>query len=294
MRLHVFLLVCIQMTLLALAPAADWTKSDLGEMTIVPMKSAPYPHDSRKEDVKKGETVYTVADHYSDPSVLIFIPAGYKPGEKTDLFLYFHGHKNNVRNAVDVFKLREQVVASRKNVILVCPEGPKDAPDSGLGKLEDRDGLKNLLAETLQLLEADGKIPTATLGHVVLSGHSGGYYGVAMCLKQGGVEANLSEVYLIDAAYGNIEEFSAWATRNKTARLCSIYTDHLQAKNESIMSALKESQVAYESKMDTEVDEEFLKAHRIVFLHTKTLSHSDTVTMVEKFLRTGALPNRPS
>lgn len=294
MKYQVALFLCLCLLLAGVARAADWTTTDLGQTAIVPMKSAPYPHDSRKDGFKKGEKVYPAEKHYSDSSVLLFIPKGYKTGEKTDVLVYFHGHNNNVAAAVEKFRLREQVVASKKNVILIFPEGPKDVPDSGLGKLEDKDGLKNLLAESLQVLKADDKIPAANLGHVVLTGHSGAYYGIAMCLKHGGVEDNLSEVYLLDAAYGNIGEYSGWLIRNKTGRFCSIYTDHLKARNEGIMAALKEKAVAYESTMDTEADDSFLKSHRIVFLHTTTLTHDNTVTLLEKFLRTGPLPDRPS
>ena len=126
----------------------------------------------------------------------IFIPKGFEVEKKTDLLFYFHGHGNHLEKSFEKFSLREQIANSGKNVILVFPQGPKDAKDSGLGKLEDPDGLKNLAEEVLDRLQADRKIKTRKLGKVVVCGHSGAFRGIAMCLKQGGLEDYITEVYL--------------------------------------------------------------------------------------------------
>jgi len=79
---------------------------------------------------------------------------------------------NSVRKAIVDYKLREQIVASGRNVILIFPEGPKDATDSAGGKLEDPDGLKHLIEESLAALHTAGNIEHERLGRVLLTGHS--------------------------------------------------------------------------------------------------------------------------
>ncbi len=273
----------------SLAMGAEWTKSDLGETAVIKMESAPFPHESRKDGFTRNGKTFPLDPHYVDSSVMLFIPKGFKPGESTDVLVYTHGHNNNITKAVDEFKLREQVVAAKKNVVLIFPEGPKDAGDSGIGKLEDKDGLKNLVNESLKDLKADGKVPSTGLGKVVLAGHSGAYKGLGLCVKQGGLEDHITEAYLIDATYGQLEDFAAWAVRNKTGRMASIYTDHLKANNEQLMGMLKAKEIAHASMMDTAADDAALKANRVLFLHTTTLNHNQTVSWLEKFLRTSGL-----
>ena len=65
---------------------------------------------------------------------------------------------------------RNLLGARGKNVILVFPEGPKDAGDSGGGKLEDRDGLKHLTGEVMDFLATEGKVQERALGRVALAG----------------------------------------------------------------------------------------------------------------------------
>ena len=130
-------------------PSIEWEKSDLGETAFVPMKSAPYPHPSRDKGYTTNKVTFPRDPHYSDSTVGLFIPRGYRRTPKTNVLIYLHGWSNNVRKAMSEFKLREQIVASGQNVILVFPEGPRDATDSGCGKLEDKDGLKHLVEESL-------------------------------------------------------------------------------------------------------------------------------------------------
>ena len=112
--------------------------SDIGRTLLCPMGNAPFPHPSRKDGFKKGNRSFPCEPHYCDSTVGIFIPDGYADNGKVNIMLYLHGHYNNVAKALGQFKLREQVVRSGKNLILVFPEGPRDAGDSGCGKLEEK------------------------------------------------------------------------------------------------------------------------------------------------------------
>lgn len=272
----------------AKAPYQPWYHTDLGQTSFFQMQSAPYPHESRKDGFQAKDQLYPRDPHYVDSTVALFIPTGYTPGDTIDLLFYTHGHRNSVAAALEKFRIREQVVASHKNVILVFPEGPKDAPDSGLGKLEDPDGLKNLAAEVLETLKNEGKIPHTNLGRVVLSGHSGAYKGIAMSLKQGGLDDHISEVYLLDASYALTEEYADWAVRREGARLASIYTDHLEKRNEEIMALIDAKSRTYYSNNDVGVTDDDLKNNSNIFVHT-TLTHDETVRWLERFLKTSGL-----
>src|ERR1051325_9809035 len=118
-------------------PSISWDHTDWGETAIVPMKSAPFPHESRKDGFKYQDKQFPRDPHYIDNSVGLFIPRQFSPDQPTGLLICFHGWDNNVRKALDDYHLREQIARSGKNIILIFPEGPKDASDSGGGRLEE-------------------------------------------------------------------------------------------------------------------------------------------------------------
>jgi len=280
---HLFCLLLALIT--AIAPSAEWAPDELGRTTITTMQSAPYPHPSRAEGFKgRNGTVWPADIHYTNSDVAFFVPSSYKPGPTTDLVIYFHGHGNDVRKALRDFKLREQLVASGRNAILLFPQGPFNASDSGLGKLEDPDGLKKLVEEALALLKADGVIPEAALGSVVLTGHSGAYRGIGECLRHGGIDEHIREVYLLDATYGQLEIFADWIARHPNARFGSIFTEHLADENVILMAALSKANVPFTLRVDDNMEPNAESA-RVFFLHTLALDHNGAVTWLERFLK---------
>ena len=114
----------------------------LGEMFVPQFSSAPFPHPNRINGHVYDDKTYSAQEHYSDSSVAIFIPKGFKPTEKINIVVYFHGWNNNIDSACAQFDLIEQFCESDKNAIFVFPEGPKNSPDSYGGRLEEKDGSK--------------------------------------------------------------------------------------------------------------------------------------------------------
>lgn len=285
--MNTVLLLAVGMAGWGAAPASApaWEVSDAGSTAIFHMRNAPYPHASRADGFKSGERFFPRDPHYVDDSVALFIPKGYRPGERVDLLVYFHGHYNHVRKAFEQYKLREQVAASGRNVILVFPEGPKDAGDSGGGKLEEAGGLKRLVDEVLDTLVAEGKIKSRRLGRVWLAGHSGAYRVLGFCVQHGGLEEHIAAVGLLDASYGQLDYFVDWAARRPDARLFSIFTDHLAANNVYLMTHLRKRGVAYTLLDEADAGEGDVEQHRVLFLHTQRLKHDDTVGWLGKWLR---------
>ncbi len=274
------------------APAPSWERADVGETLIVPMANAPYPHDTRKDGWKTRDKLFPREPHYVDNSVGIFIPKGYKPGEAVDLLFYFHGHLNNIRKAFDFFKLREQIAATGKQVIGVFPEGPKDSPDSGCGKLDEKDGLKRLTDEVLDRLVADGKIKSRKLGRVLLAGHSGAYRVISLSIQQGGLDEHISDVCLLDASYGLLDAFVDWGARRTSGRLFSIFTDHLATENVYLMTHLRQRDVRYELSAEQHATDAMVRESRVLFLYAEKLKHDETVRWLQRWLTATNLPGR--
>src|SRR5205814_9323751 len=111
---------------------------------------APFPHPKRAEWHQYKDAFFAAAEHYSDSTVAIFIPKGFRETGHIDFLVHFHGWKNNVAGVLDRYKLIEQLTASGRNVVLVVPQGPKNASDSFGGKLEDTHGFKRFMDEVVQ------------------------------------------------------------------------------------------------------------------------------------------------
>jgi hypothetical protein len=270
-----------------------WLSDDFGQTAVFRMQNTPYPHKSRDNGFKIEDKFYPREPHYVDNSVGIFIPKSYQPQQRVDLLIYFHGHYNNVRKAMDEFHLREQVIAAGKSVILVFPQGPKDAGDSGGGKLEEPGGLKRLADEVLDTLDREGRIKSRNLGRVLLAGHSGAYRVISFCLQHGGLEDHISAVCLLDASYDRLDAFVDWAARNPAHRLLSVFTDHLAVENVYMITQLRKRSVAYDLLDDADATDAVLDRSRLLFLHTTRLDHYQTVQWLERWLKASPLSEKP-
>src|SRR6476646_5678689 len=97
-------------------PSIEWERSELGETAFVPMKSAPYPHPSREKGYTYNKVTFPREPHYSDSTVALFLPKGFRRTPRVNVLVYLHGWSNHVRKAISQYKLREQIVASRQNI----------------------------------------------------------------------------------------------------------------------------------------------------------------------------------
>ena len=118
--------------------------ANYGELIVTQLATAPFPHPQRAEGHSYHDEQFSAKDHYSDSTVAIFIPKGFRETGKIDFVVHFHGWKNNVPGVLAHYKLIEQLIASGRNAVLVVPQGPFNAPDSFGGKLEDPGWLQTL------------------------------------------------------------------------------------------------------------------------------------------------------
>jgi ABC-type proline/glycine betaine transport system substrate-binding protein len=264
------------------APVA-WQTISEGVLIIRPFANAPYPHASRADGYKAQGKTFPREPHYVDSSIGIFIPNEYAAGETVDYVVHFHGWGNHVSNAVKQFALTKQLADAKVNAILLVPQGPKDASDSGCGKLEmDTNGFKNLIEEVTQYLTDEQRIKTKTIGNIALSAHSGGYKVTGAILDHGGLTEHITDVPLLDASYGSLPSFAEYA-RGKDRRLVSLFTEHLADENQELMELLKKARIAYTTLDESMLKPEQFAARQPIFMATK-LAHND-VPMKNEYFR---------
>jgi hypothetical protein len=269
--------------------------ADIGTMIVTTSDHAMFPHEKRAAGHTYEGKAYPADVHYADRTVAIFVPKGFRAGDATNLVFYFHGWRNNVDDTLRQFKVAEQLAASGVNAVLVLAEGPKNSPDSFGGKLEETGVFKGLVADVLGTLKARGLVATTKPGSIVLAGHSGAYRVMAFILTRGGLTANVREVYLFDALYGQTEKFAHWVDRFP-GRLIDIYTKEGGTKDQSLdlMDDLRAWDVPFAAVPESAVTPELLKKNRLVFVDSP-LAHDDVVARNGQFrtyLEASSLPRR--
>jgi hypothetical protein len=266
--------------------------ADFGRMIVLPMATAPFPHPKRADGLTYNKKLYPKELHYNDSSVAVFIPKGFNEGKAIDLVVHFHGWFNIIDSTFAQFKLVEQFVASGKNALLVIPEGPKNAPDSFGGKLEDPNVFSTFVKELLGKLREQKIISHTRAGNIILSGHSGAYRVMSFILTRGGMTKQIPEVYLFDALYAQNENFTYYMLHDK-GKVINIFTNNGGTKydSEDMIEDLRAWNVPFFLGNDSTVTVKELKKNKIVFL-TTNLEHNDVLAkrnQFEMFLKASCL-----
>jgi hypothetical protein len=231
---------------------------------------------------------------YRDDTVIVFVPSHYRYDYEDDdegvaALVHFHGHNTTAERAMIMHELREQLADSRQNAILIVPQLAVMAADSSCGKLESSGGLSRLVAEGIVTTAREGRATLgdarfpihAPRGTVCVSAHSGGYHSAACCLRGGGLD--LSETYLFDALYSEVETFRDWVTSRKGAslhhrhKLVSFFVDgtSTDANSSALRAQLDRAGVLTASELqEGELSRHELSHAQAVFLRT-SLYHSN-------------------
>ncbi len=298
--------VLLFLFLVSSAEAQEWRTTTstsgtiIGESLTVRMKSAPFPHPKRAQGHTYDGKSYPAEQHYRDSSVMIFLPKSFHAAKTLDVVVHLHGWNNCIDTANAQFRLAEQFAESGRNAVLVFPEGPRFAPDSFGGKLEDSCGLQRLLAETMETLLRTKSI-NAKLGNVLLAGHSGAYRAISYMLLRGGVPVR--EVWLFDALYGQTEKFAHWLETDckrlhgrLSGRFINIYTDGggTKAETEKLMEDLTAWKMPFRAVEESTATKQDFTRSSVIFIHTD-LSHNDVIarrSQFRQYLETSCLRGR--
>jgi hypothetical protein len=145
----------------------------------------------------------------------VWMPDGYDP-KTAKTVVFVHGYNTNVDSAWVEFKLREQFAASGLNAIFIACAAP-----AGKRYPVMWSSLPGLLATV------SGGINLPLPHDVVAVGHSGAYRTLVHWLA---VPA-LHTLVLLDAAYGEDDQFAAWTQRDAHHRLINVAADTVSESN---------------------------------------------------------------
>jgi hypothetical protein len=265
--------------------AVERAPNPFGSTLTLRLSSAPFPHADRQNGYRHEDIYYPPEEHYSDSSVKVFVPGGFRPGGTVDLVFFFHGWYTSIDQAERAFQLSRQFAESGVNALLVLPETARQAPDSFGGNLEEPGGFARLVAELLGELQTARVIGQARPGRIVLAGHSGAYRLVSLVLLRGGLADNIREVYLFDALYEFEELFAGWieagghrfvalnAAGSETAAVAERLIGLLQEAGVSVAVAADEPRLDFPAL-----------ASQVVFLHSR-YGHYGVVSAADQFGR---------
>jgi hypothetical protein len=253
--------------------------------------NAMFPDTARAAGHQYQGNQFPAALHYNDASVLVHVPAHFKPSKPFELVFWFHGWYNHIDSATAHFHLLEQFDASGRNAVFVFPEGPKNAPDSYGGKLEQPGVFDGLVQEVLTSLQREKvlkkkQLPLTTDLAITLAGHSGAYRVISKIIAY----TNIEEVLLFDALYGGNENYMKWMAASEKHRLINIYTKDGGTLENSLLVAME-----LKNKWNLNpvlVDEKDLTNlhlinHRILFIDSHQ-QHNEVITYqnnLERYLK---------
>lgn len=257
---------------------------DFGTLYRFQLSNAPFPHVKRAEGHTYNNQLYPEEIHYNDSTTLVFIPDYVSLESEFDIVVYFHGWFNNVDSVLSQFNLIEQFHGSCREAILVMPEGPKNAPDSFGGKLEEAGRFNSFIQEVITKLQTGINQPL-TFRNIILAGHSGAYRVMSFILLHGGLTDKISEVYLFDGLYADIEKYSYWLD-HYNGRFINIYTPNGGTKyaSENLMLCLNAWNIPLTFIDDDEFTNVDLEKERIVFI-SSALSHKEVIGSQDQFMR---------
>lgn len=268
----------------------------VGEVLIERLATAPYPHESRAKGHLYDKVLYDAARHYTDSTVAIVVPPYYRPTGAVDCIVHFHGWRNSVAHALMQYKLVQQLIASRVDAILIVPQGPLNAPDSGFGKLElNERGFANFMDDVLEHLTTAGILRGNNLGRIVLTAHSGGYGGAGGVLTRGGLNDQISDVILFDSAYGYFEAFANWTNSSPDHHLLSVFTDDTSTGNAALMGMVQGPRPNLYVRLAKDMTIAKLQTRAPTFILTTDVAHDELMQQLnwyQLFLQTTSLQRR--
>jgi hypothetical protein len=291
-KITILILFFLNITIFLFAENFTEINTNSGRLIFYKSGNSLFPHPARREGYNYDNEMYSFEEHYNDSTIAIFIPVSYQSNDSINLVIHFHGWYNNVDSVIRRFDLINQFVNSGINAILILPQGPKNAPDSFGGKLEEKDGFKNFVGDIVKFLNEQNILDIKDINHIILSGHSGGYRVIAFILLRGGMTSYINEVYLFDGLYSDLEKYSFWMTHT-LVRFINVYTDNGGTKAESLklLDDLEGWGINHLNITEPKLTNETLRSHRIVFIHSDD-GHNDVISKhnnFERFLKTSAV-----
>ncbi len=90
------------------AAALPGIYSTQGQIILIQLVSAPFPHPQRSDGREYKGQFFSAKEHYTDSTVAMFIPRGFRETARIDFVVHFHGWKNHVAKVLEHYRLVEQ------------------------------------------------------------------------------------------------------------------------------------------------------------------------------------------
>jgi hypothetical protein len=252
--------------------------------------SSPYamfPDTARANGHNYNGKHYDAATHYSDSSILVYVPKNFSSKGKLNLVFWFHGWGNSIDTTCKQYQLLEQFDASGRNAVFVFPEGPKNAPDSYGGKLEQPAVFQQLTSQVIDQLVSNKiitKLQPFDIGRydITLAGHSGAYRVISRIINRSPV----NEVILFDALYGGNDAYLQWLS-NPANRFINIYTKDGGTYDNSLFILKKSTDslhVPALGMVEADLTEQVLRSNNKLFIFSEQ-SHNGVITYQQNWTR---------
>src|SRR6476620_9345040 len=280
----------------SLAPTVPYQRPAREDQTaLIGLKSSAFPYlgnnprtDEPFLNVSKGDRrghrsysgrVYWQDQTYNDNRVLVHIPENFDVQKPGVIVVFFHGNGATLeRDVRDRQLVPQQISDSGVNAVLLAPQMAVDAADSSAGKFWQPNGFKRFMEEsTSHLARLYGDPASAkTFANmpIVIVGYSGGFLPTAWALDVGGITKRVAGVILLDAIYGELDNFASWIENNRGGFFVSSYTRYTKRRDMELMAMLREKGVSYREDMDGP-----LRPGSVVFVQTpEGVTHRSYVT----------------
>ena len=175
----------------------------------------------------QGTTLFAEGKHACTKETGVYLPPNHQDkSDRLNIILWIHGYYvtgiKNIFSPSSDFEptLRQSVLASKKDVVLIAPWlGYKDLKRGsiGLGTLGEGKGCQLYLEEVLAALGDFKGIKNLQINTLIIAGHSAGGLMMRDAVKTlGGLKPHLKECWGFDCIYGPASTWSEWIRTKKT------------------------------------------------------------------------------
>ncbi len=212
---------------------------------------------------------------FNDNSCLVYVPKHFNKNKPWNFMLWFHGWNNNIQSTIEQFKLREQIVLSGANVILIMPEGVKNGNDSYCGNWEQANYFNYFMEDVKLKLKSEKIVDKITAeNQLIIAGHSGASRALVQVMDYSSI--TIKAILMFDAIYNHETNIIKCLKKFSSCKLINLHTSReactISTKN--LIQLMQKQNMGYLQKQDTDVTDAELKNNRILCL-SSNLSHND-------------------
>lgn len=243
---------------------------------LLAQKQFTFSSNNSMFPLKTANPKYSASDsRFNDNSCLVYVPKHFDKNKNWHFMLWFHGWNNNIQSTIEQFKLREQIILSGANVILIMPEGVKNGNDSYCGNWEQANNFNYFMEDVKLKMKSEKIVDNITANNqLIISGHSGASRALVRVMDFS--STTIKSILMFDAIYSHETNIINCLKKFPSCKLINLYTarEACTTSTKNLIQLLQKEKISYLQKQDTGVTEAELKSNRICCL-SSNLSHND-------------------